>query len=160
LGTFQTAFEIDRWSNGGFRDLLIDLAIGIGALVFAISTLVVHRRKWQAWLVGPAMVAWAAFWMHWLPHAYAQLEGQLDAYRNGRYEIVEGEVRVGHRQPRHGHTGGDQVEIGGQRFVVDYYLHTAAYRDTIAHDGVLTPGAYARVYHRDGQILRVDVRKP
>ena len=48
--------------------------------------------------------------------------------------------------------------VGAKTFVVDYFLATPAYRDTIAHGGVLKPGVHARIHHREGEILRVDVK--
>jgi hypothetical protein len=34
-----------------------------------------------------------------------------------------------------------------------------AYRNTLAHGGVLGSGVYAGLYYHDGEILRVDIRK-
>jgi hypothetical protein len=50
--------------------------------------------------------------------------------------------------------------LNGAQFEGNYFLVTPAYRDTIAHGGVLKNGVYTRIYHHDGQILRVDIRKP
>jgi hypothetical protein len=154
-----TAFEISRWSNGIFTQMLIDLAIGLGVVLAAVASIIAKGRSVGAWLAAAVMLAWAAFWLHHIPLESAHLEYLLDAYGSGRYEIVEGEVSVLRQQPAHGHTEGDRVVVGGKTFVVSYFVATPAYRDTIAHGGVLKPGAYARIYHRDGEILRVDLKK-
>ncbi len=82
----------------------------------------------------------------------------VSAYRDGRYELTEGNVHVIHKQPEYGHDKGDVILIDGVEFEVDYFGLTKAYSQTIAHGGVLKEGAYVRIYHSDGQILRIDIR--
>jgi len=94
------------------------------------------------------------------PLLFGRINGLVSAYETKQYQVVEGEVRVLRQQPAHGHTSGDVVVVNGVRFEVNYFFATPAYRDTIAHGGALKPGVYARLYHADGAILRVDVRKP
>ncbi len=65
-----------------------------------------------------------------------------------------------HQQPATGHTKGDIIAVNGAEFEVNYFLATPAYRNTISHGGVLRGGVYARIYHVNGAILRVDIRKP
>jgi hypothetical protein len=88
------------------------------------------------------------------------IEGLVEAYKKQHYQIVEGEVKVLHQQPVTGRSKGDVIVVNGAQFEGNYFLVTPAYRDTIAHGGVLKNGVYTRIYHHDGQILRVDIRKP
>jgi hypothetical protein len=88
---------------------------------------------------------------------WAQVGSLAAAYRSGRCHVVEGDVTVLHEQPRHGHDDGDIVSIDGVVFEIDYFGSSGGYRQTIAHGGLLTDGAYVRVYYHDGHILRVDV---
>ncbi len=81
------------------------------------------------------------------------------AYKEGQYEIVEGEVFVLHEQPATGHDVGDRILIGKTKLIVDYSKTTNAYQRTIAHGGVLKHGVYARIYHYKGKILRIDIRE-
>lgn len=87
--------------------------------------------------------------------------GDLDhVYRTKKYEVTEGIVHVLHVQPVNGHDAGDIIRIAEREFEVESY-RTNAYRDTIAHGGVLTEGMYARLFwHHNGYkkvILRVDI---
>jgi hypothetical protein len=83
----------------------------------------------------------------------------MSAYRDKRYEVVEGPVQVLHQQPASGHTKGDVIRVNGKEFEVNYFYATPAYHKTIVHNGVLNAGTYARVYYYDGEILRVDIRR-
>ena len=61
--------------------------------------------------------------------------------------------------PATGHTKGDIIAVNGEQFEVNYFYVTPAYRNTLAHGGVLGPGVYARIYYHNGEILRVDIRQ-
>lgn len=83
----------------------------------------------------------------------------VNHYKNGDYEIAEGEVLVLHQQRQGGHDKGDKVLIDGTKFVIDYFTPTNAYNQTIAYGGVLHNGVQAKLYHHDGKILRIDILK-
>lgn len=51
------------------------------------------------------------------------------------------------------------ITVNGKEFEVNYFYLTPAYRNTVAHTGVLQSGVYARLYYYNGEILRVDIRK-
>jgi len=157
-----TAFEITRGSNGIWTELLWRLAIGIGALASGCLGLIRAARRHDSWrnFVWPlAIAAWGGGWivLHDFPRAFGHIDDLVDAYREQRYAIAEGDVKVLHVQPASGHSKGDIIRIGDVELVVDYYYATPAYRQTIAHGGVLKENAHARVYHYNGEILRVDV---
>ena len=83
----------------------------------------------------------------------------VNAYREKQYQIVEGRVQVLHQQPATGHSKGDIVAVNGQQFEVNYFYATPAYRNTLAHHGVLSAGTYARIYCYNGEIVRIEIRK-
>ena len=83
----------------------------------------------------------------------------LSIYKNDKYRVVEGEVFVLHEQSEAGHDKGDIIKIGNDIFVVDDFVITNAYTQTIAHGGLLREGTYVRVYYYGGKILRIDIRK-
>ena len=64
-----------------------------------------------------------------------------------------------HKQPATVHTKGEIITVNGKQFEVNYFYATLAYRNTLAHGGVLGSGVYARIYDHNGEILRVDIRK-
>ena len=164
MSEFVTVFEITRNSNGIFGDEVFRLLIGVAAFFGSLRLLVRNwrRRDGAKDYIGPAFVLiWSLFWLylHLLPNVFGHINGLLDAYRDKRYEVVEGPVQVLHRQPSTGHTKGDIVEVNGKQFEVNYFYATPAYRNTLAHGGVLGAGVYARIYYYNGEILRIDIRK-
>jgi hypothetical protein len=163
VDTYTTVFEITRWSNGVLADEISRLAIGVGALGFGLSGLLRRRKEGKARdRLGASLLAlWGAVWlaMHLVGNPVGHIDRLVDAYAQGRYQVVEGEVSVGHVQPRGGHSSGDAVTVGGRTFEVNHFLWTPAYRQTIAHGGVLRPGAHVRIAHVDGEIVRVELRR-
>ena len=163
VSDFVTVFEISRGSNGVFAGEVFRLLIGVAALIGGVTALV---RNWKnksvkSW-VGPVFVtAWALFWLylHNFPYVFGHFNRLVKAYRYGQYEVVEGPVQVLHEQPATGHTRGDIITVNGKQFEVNYFYLTPAYRNTVAHGGVLASGVYARIYYHNGEILRVDVGK-
>ena len=166
MSNFVTVFEIARQSNGVWSDTVFRLVIGIAVLVAGGAGVVIAwRRKGRSpkhWGVSLLMIGWSGLWlfMHDFPSTFWHIEGLVDTYKKQRYEVVEGEVTVLHEQPVTGHSRGDVIVVNGTQFEVNHFLMTPAYRDTIAHGGALKNGVYTRIYHHDGQILRVDIRKP
>ena len=54
----------------------------------------------------------------------------------------------------------DLIEVGGTRLQVDFgSLFRAQYATPASRGGVLREGVYARIWHQDGKILRIDLRR-
>ena len=163
---FITVFEISRWSNGLLADELFRLAIGAVSLLGGLTGLFyiwrrpdVLARRHLTWFLF--ITAWAVFWlvMHDFPAMYQRIDRLVAAYQAGRCEVSEGIVKVLREQPAHGHSSADRVMVDGREFEVNYFYATPAYRDTIAHGGVLRAGAYVRICQVGGAIVRVDLRR-
>lgn len=165
MSDFVTAFEITSTSNGVLADTVFRLFIGVACLIGGVSGLIfTGRRKGNGrrnWIGSVFLIRCSSLWLylHDFPQAFGHIHRLVGAYRNGQYQVVEGEVRVLHEQPATGHTKGDVIAVNGNQFEVNYFYVTAAYRQTIAHGGALRAGVYARIYCCDGEILRLDVRK-
>jgi hypothetical protein len=163
VSDFVTVFEIGRGSNGVFADEVFRLLIGVAAVIGGVTALILNWENKSAknWL-GPVFVtAWGLYWLylHNFPYVFGHVNGLVRAYRDGQYQVVEGQVQVLHEQPVTGHTKGDLINVNGKQFEMNYFYLTPAYRDTLAHGGVLASGVYARIYYHNGEILRVDIRK-
>ena len=98
-------------------------------------------------------------YLHNFPHVFGHINNLVTAYQEGQYQVVEGHVQVLHQQPVTGHTKGDIITVNGKQFEVNYFYATPAYRNALAHGGVLGSGVYARLYYHNAEILRVDIRK-
>ena len=165
MSEFTTVFEITRNSNGIFGDEVFRLLIGVAAFLGSLRVLARNRRreKRRRDYIGPIFVLlWSLIWlyMHLLPNVFGHINKLLSAYKEKRYEVVEGPVEVLHQQPASGHSKGDIIKVSGKQFEVNYFYATPAYHNTIAHKGALNAGTYARIYYYDGEILRVDVQAP
>ena len=163
VSEFVTVFEISRNSNGVLADLGFRFLIGIACLVGGVSFL---ARRWRhndakGWIGAGFAIVWSLLWLylHNFPHVVGHINSLVRAYRERQYHVVEGPVRVLHQQPATGHSKGDLIAVDGEQFEVNYFYFTPAYRKTLAHGGVLGAGVYARIYHYNGEILRIDIRK-
>ena len=151
LSDFVTVFEIATGSNGVFAGEVFRLLIGVAALIGGVTTLTLNwkNKSVKSW-VGPIFVtAWALLWLylHNFPYVFGHVNDLVKAYRHGQYQVVEGPVQVLHEQPATGHTKGDIITVNGKQFEVNYFYLTPAYRNTVAHGGVLASGVYARIYY-------------
>src|SRR5947207_15951103 len=160
---FIIVFEITRNSNGVFGGAVFRLLIGVVALIGALRVLVRNRRRESSRrdYIGPIFILiWSVWWicLHNFPHVYGHINQLVNAYQQKQYQIVEGPVEVLHQQPATGHSKGDIIRVNGKEFEISYFHYTPAYRNTIAHKGVLNAGTYARIYSCNGEILRVDIR--
>ncbi|HEY5992156.1 MAG TPA: transposase, partial [Candidatus Udaeobacter sp.] len=161
---FVTVFEIARGGNGVLAEEYFRLFIGIAALIGGVTALILNWRNnggLKGWLGPVFVIAWGLFWLylHNFPYVFGHINNLVTAYRDGQYQIVEGQVQVLHEQPATGHTKGDIITVNGKQFEVNYFYLTPAYRNTLAHGGVLNWGVYARICYYNGKILRVDIRK-
>jgi len=163
VSDFVTVFEIAKGSNGVFAEEAFRLLIGIAALTGGVTALIFtwRNKEWKSLLAPVFVTAWAVFWLylHNFPFVVGHISTLVRAYRDGRYQVVEGQVQVLHEQPATGHTKGDIIRVNGKEFEVNYFYATPAYRNTLAHGGVLGSGVYARLYYYNGEIVRVDIRK-
>ena len=165
---FRTVFEITPGPSEIQMDIYFRLAIGFVALAMAIGSLVLYvtRRKTTKWrpklytviFLHLWAVGWLCFTIPWFFSANGELNALLTAYQMKDYQVAEGPVQVLRTQPESGHAPGDLVSIGGARFEIDFFVSTHAYHKTIAHGGYLREGVYAKVFHRNGNILRIDVK--
>ena len=163
MSDFVTVFEIARGSNGVFTGEVFRLLIGLAALIAGVAALVFKWRNngAKSWFGSVFVISWALFWLylHNFPYVFGHINNLVRAYRDGQYQVVEGQVQVLHEQPATGHTKGDIITVNGKQFEVNYFYLTPAYRNTLAHGGVFQSGVYARLYYYNGEILRVDIRK-
>ena len=163
---FVTVFEISRWSNGLLAGELVDVFVGIAALIGGLTAVVYvwrrpEARPRKALIPVVFLTGWAIAWlvMQDFPERFRHIDHLTAAYEQGRYEVSEGIVAVLFEQPAHGHSSGDRIVVDGKPFEVNYFYGTPAYRQTIAHGGALQAGVYARLSHVDGEIVRVEIRK-
>jgi hypothetical protein len=167
MNSFTTLFEISEGVNGIRTEFLVRIIIGVAVLVFGIAGIVARRKtggsspkKWY----GPIFITgWGVVWLGFHLPLYlaekASTDSLLDVYRNKRFEIVEGIVKVRHEQPASGHDKGDIIAIGDKEFEINFFMTSPSYTATISHGGALREGVYARLSCYEGKILKVEVQE-
>jgi hypothetical protein len=166
-GDYTTVFTV---YDGFWRVLgiaLVFLAIGTAALVIAITWIrsLRNAKRWNSkeGFKPGFLLVWSIIWLLAAVPGFGiniwRSYPLVCAYKDGTAQVVEGSVHVIRKQPEGGHASGDLIEINGVRFDVNFFSLTPAYKQTIAHGGSLREGVQARVWHYDGWILRVDIRR-
>jgi len=174
MGDFTTVFLFTNNTKEIYDSVLRDFAGSIIGLVFLIIMLggvwTTPRKKMSrlsAIALSVGLVAIGVFVgittinenlddKNYYDQKYQEL---LNAYNTQQYKVAEGEVHVLYAQPFSGHTKGDIINVGGVELEISYFTMTFGYNQTIAHNGVLTEGAYARIYYIDDVILRIDLKR-
>ena len=166
MDNFITVYEI---SKGSDHVSGIGSIAGLILLIIGIIGMVIQKRSqgnWPIMLIGPpiigVVVGGIIFIVSFLSFLGSITESNrlVSIYKSGKCQVTEGIVHVLHRQPSDGHTRGDIIRISGQELEINAFVHTQAYSQTISHGGVLNEGIYAKVYHHNGKILRIDIRDP
>ena len=158
-GEFATVYEISEHFRAELWGAFLYIAIGIVLLITGIIWIRgLKLPKWWARREAryPGMtlvfsVAWlivssVAFFTNTRP-----MYNLRSIYRSGNAEIVEGEVHVldENRNRR-------LVKVEGVPFRISGYNMRDPY--SVGHGVYLTEGAYVRLYHHEGEILRIDIR--
>jgi len=159
MNEFTTVFE---YTAGSVRtDALYHVFIGALLIIGGILALVFRRQILGEEAPGRSagglfaiLVVFGLGW--WVVHVNLFAFAVSDITKDT--QVAEGVVHVSGTQAYHGHNAGDQITVGGQPFVVNYFHATPGYKQTIARGGALRQGVYARVHHCNGVILKVEVR--
>jgi len=165
---FETVFEIalgqsEILTDAFFRVVggVVVLALWLGLLVLYIYRRNTDKRRPKVFALI-FLPAWAVIWISssysWFSSANRELDSLVSAYQIGAYEVAEGPVQVLRTQPKSGHAPGDLVSVGDTQFEINYFKSTHAYHKTLAYGGHLREGVYAKVFHDNGRILRIDVK--
>lgn len=162
---FTTKYFLNDYSMPTVVIYSISIFIGFLALVLGVLEIRSARKQPNPTDLRIYVLAmWGAAWiaMHILLLLiyiipYIQL---TYAYNHNEYQIAEGVVEVLFAQPAVGHTSGDKIRINHTTFEINYFRITPAYHTTIAYHGLLIAGAYVRVYHIHGLIVRIDKKEP
>lgn len=119
-----------------------------------------RERKYSAVLF---MSLWLAFWIcggiFGVSNVVIQQVKCINWAKSGEFEVVEGEVRDFKPMPAHGHTN-EVFTVSGVRFSYsDYDLSRGGFNNATSHGGPIREGLPVRIAHRDGRILKIEVRK-
>jgi hypothetical protein len=136
-------------------------AIGFLFLIAGIVLAWTGRlQEWTRWrITGYVFVGFSLFWT--LVVLATTLREYLvlhEAYRNGHYSVVEGEVENFHPMPYAGHQD-ECFSVKGTSFCYSDFEPTAGFNNTASHGGPIRSGLPVRVAYVDGHILRIEVEE-
>jgi hypothetical protein len=141
--------------------LVIPLVWLTGLLIvggFAVQAL--RRREYNS-LVG--MCLWLCFWacagVFGVSNVIRQQWRCLEQARSGDFQVVQGEVRDYKPMPSRG-KGSESFTVNGIHFSYsDGDLSRGGFNNAALHGGPIREGLYVRICHRDGRVLKIEVRK-
>jgi hypothetical protein len=92
----------------------------------------------------------------WLNYSnFAELR---DAARNGKAEVVEGQVKEFVPMPYQGHAN-ESFVVNGHRFSYSDYDLTKGFNQSQSHGGPIKEGLQVRIEHVDGKIIKLEIPK-
>jgi hypothetical protein len=113
------------------------------------------------WVMLVFTAGWGLFWNYGILPAswtiYHEHERAQEQLRSGGCEIVEGTVEQFHPMPYHGHAL-ESFTMNGVRFEYsDFDDSKPGFNHTESHGGPIHVGMRARIHHREGSILQIEV---
>ena len=138
-----------------------------GLIFVVIGVLLVLRPAWvpfgHRWVRrGPFPWFYLLFATGWTIVAGSSVG--LDSYRavqalkTGAYNVVAGPVQNFAPMPFEGHAD-EQFDVGGVHFAYSDYEVTAGFNNSASHGGPIRSGLPVRIAYKDGEILRLQVRR-
>ena len=152
----KTVFDI---AGDGIRQIWVLPLIGLVLLVFSAECVVVVRnseRVWFAWLLVTLTAAFTIV-SSALPLTI-YMKGRR-ALSTGSYDKVEGRVEHFRPMPAGGHAL-ERFTIRGEEFTYTDYATSPFFHQTRRSGGPVHDGVYLRVFHVDGDIIRLEVCTP
>ncbi len=160
---YTTVFDV---SQSGFRQWWFPASglifIAVGLALPALIRAGVFRK------VPPAMEKWfprviLGFAIFWTLTSFVGTFGgywsAVQIMRSDRAEVVEGVVTEFKPMPHSGHAM-ESFVVNGVRFEYSDFVITAGFNNTASHGGPIREGLPVKIWHSDGRILRLDVKKP
>ena len=159
---FIKIFEVTYFSNGELLISLLFLFIGIIGLIATRRGYIGSNNK-----IPRKSLAYIITIIFTIVGLYMTTNDLKDGYKlkqllnNGKCEIVQGHVKVLHKEKKSGHDikGGDHIIINNKHFHLSYFIKTLAYKNTIENGGVLKEGVYVRLHYVNGEILKVEIKE-
>jgi hypothetical protein len=158
---YQTVFDV---TMVGFKSWkfpavgLIFVAIGL------VLPSLINSGKFRR-MPGPAakwfrlfFLGFAIFWtVTSFVATFSDYRKSVDAMVNGQAAYIEGAVTEFRPMPSTGHSM-ESFVVQGVRFEYSDYIITAGFNHTASHGGPIRDGLLVRIWHRSGEILRLDIK--
>jgi hypothetical protein len=152
---YTTVWEVSPFSNGALLFALVWVVVV--ALLFITKRPDRKSNIVQKTMYFLVLPFGALLGMVFLLAALKDGRELPAALRQGRCEVVAGNVTLVHEQAYGGHGNGDIIRIGQKQFEIDYFTSGFGYKQTVSHGGWLTNGVSARLHYIGNMILKVEI---
>jgi hypothetical protein len=137
------------------------LIISIGATLFLarnnkVFNSVFESSGFQKTVMPIFAIIFGMIWVALGMLSYPTFAGLRNAARDGRYEVVEGQVREFVPMPYEGHAR-ESFVVDGHRFSYSDYDLTMGFNQSRSHGGPIREGLQVRIAHVDGKIVKLEI---
>jgi hypothetical protein len=151
--------EVFNLANDGLKQIWVPSLVGVALVAFAAICLVVmyrSERVWFAWLLLVITVLLTTLAAVVPLTTYVRYRRVLTS---GEYATLEGRVERFTPMPPGGHAP-ERFTLRGEDFSYTGYSASPFFHRTKAEGGPIHDGAYLKVAHVDGNIIRLEVCGP
>lgn len=153
-------------TDAGFKDWhasafgLLFVVLGLLLLYLKKSGVVRTRsplaEKWFLRLLIAFAVVWTLFVFI---ASFSDYRRATTAMRDHHVPMIEGVVADFHPGRASGH-GMESFIVNNVKFAYSDYVGTAGFNTTATHGGPIRGGLRVRIWHLNGEILRLEIQKP
>lgn len=152
---YVTVYQISKEST----DWSFALAGGIPLVVGIVLILGKRRFGWKepSWFLPIFACGFGLLWL--FTAGLSEVRGDswaLNAFKNGYYQLVEGNVTDFHPMPYEGHQE-ECFSVQDKRFCYSDYVIAPGFRNTASHGGPIRSGLPVRIAYSGGAILRLQI---
>lgn len=156
---YVTVFDVSR--EGFVHWLPAYLGVGFALAIAAILVYVLKKEKHSVRNVV-VMVSAFIFICFWLfavtGDQLSDYSALISAYKKGACEKVEGTVTDFDPMPYGGHKQ-ESFNVNGKKFSYSEFTVEAGFNKTASHGGPIREGLHVRIWHKDGEIARLDIAR-
>ncbi len=157
---YRLVFDI---AEAGFKNWKFSvfglLFVAVGILLVAFRGEIGKGRHWIFRCIFP--FCFLGFSVLWTLVVFLSTYGNYRRHsllmREGRASLVEGRVENFVPMAYHGH-GLESFEVNGVRFEYSDYVVSPGFNNSKSHGGPIDEGRLVRIHHRDGIILRLEIK--
>jgi hypothetical protein len=157
---FVVVYDVLEDGISGMR-LVVPLAWFVGLVVIGGAFVIQFRQRayTQAVVIAFSYVFWSCAGMFGVSNVVEQQVRCMNWARSGTFDVVEGEVRQFQPASPMG-KGYESFSVSGIPFrYSNNNLSRGGFHNVASRGGPMRPGLYVRIAHREGRILKIEVRQ-
>ena len=157
---YVTVFEagLEKHDTIGLSALAVGLALIVVSVLLIINRqrLEKHHGREHVILFTTVFFIFSVTWTIWIATLDEDPHGILKAYREGRFEVVEGAVESFKPMPDYGYKD-ESFTVNGREFSYSSFEATVGFNHTSSKGGPIEDGIFVRVSHVGNAIVKPEV---